>query len=688
MSQSVPAALLLQTVASLFPVVSVVGTSYTLTGADVGKWIRTASADPVTITIGPDPAADFAAWSMLYVEKGGLGDVTLVAGAGVTIESATGLVLTQQFSRFELKRTAVNVWSVSLVGDVVQGAEYFVDLLDVPAAYTGAAGQYLRVKGAEDGVEFVALTPAAIGAQPVDDDLTAIAGLAGTGLIARTGAGTAATRTIQGTANQVTVADGGGVAADPVVSLPAGMRYIGADAVDFLIAETAIASAATVDLGAANTLRVEVTGVVAVSSFGTAANRLRLVRFSSALTLTHNAVSLILPGGLDIAVVAGDTLIATSDASGNWRVRQYTRGAGVPGSLYLGGQGAVAAATVDLGAFPSTSWAISGATPITSFGAPNTALFRLVRFTGGATLVNSANMILLGGADIVTAANDVAIFTGATSGIWRMQSYFRAAKAPDFVALAGDTMTGSLRVPAGTTGVPSLQFASSSNGFARPASDDLETIVAGIIVQHWKSARDLRGVTAAETINSATPAFQQWGTSTGAGSFLVGNASASATGARLYLAHGRGTITAGVLSYGASQAADSVGGVYFCPDTGAVYVTTAAAQIHGRVTGDYSVAGTRNMDLEFWSVAAGTSSIGLKVKASNDLTDGSDNIWLDAARHFRLRQYTVATLPAAGTVGRLAAVSDAAAPAFNTAVVGGGAVKIPVYDNGTAWVAV
>ena len=48
--------------------------------------------------------------------------------------------------------------------------------------------------------------------------------------------------------------------------------------------------------------------------------------------------------------------------------------------------------------------------------------------------------------------------------------------------------------------------------------------------------------------------------------------------------------------------------------------------------------------------------------------------------------YTVATLPAAGTQGRRSWVTDALAPVFLAAPVGGGAVVCPVFDNGTAWV--
>lgn len=48
--------------------------------------------------------------------------------------------------------------------------------------------------------------------------------------------------------------------------------------------------------------------------------------------------------------------------------------------------------------------------------------------------------------------------------------------------------------------------------------------------------------------------------------------------------------------------------------------------------------------------------------------------------------YTVSTLPTAGTAGRRAFVNNALTPIFLSAVVGGGAVTVPVYDNGTAWI--
>lgn len=48
--------------------------------------------------------------------------------------------------------------------------------------------------------------------------------------------------------------------------------------------------------------------------------------------------------------------------------------------------------------------------------------------------------------------------------------------------------------------------------------------------------------------------------------------------------------------------------------------------------------------------------------------------------------YTVATLPTAGTIGRIAYVTDATSPTYLGTLTGGGSVKTPVFDNGTAWV--
>lgn len=57
--------------------------------------------------------------------------------------------------------------------------------------------------------------------QPLDGDLTALAALATTGVMARTAANTYTMRTVTGTANEVTVTNGDGVSGNPTISLPA-----------------------------------------------------------------------------------------------------------------------------------------------------------------------------------------------------------------------------------------------------------------------------------------------------------------------------------------------------------------------------------------------------------------------------------------------------------------------------------
>jgi hypothetical protein len=60
---------------------------------------------------------------------------------------------------------------------------------------------------------------------------------------------------------------------------------------------------------------------------------------------------------------------------------------------------------------------------------------------------------------------------------------------------------------------------------------------------------------------------------------------------------------------------------------------------------------------------------------------------LQAASNIKLNVYTVSTLPSAVTsgAGTLAFVSDALLPTFGSTVAGGGAVKVPVYSDGTNW---
>jgi hypothetical protein len=109
-----------------------------------------------------------------------------------------------------------------------------------------------------------------------------------------------------------------------------------------------IASAGTTNVCATGTsIYAKVTGTTTITSLGTAAAGCwRWITFTGALTLTHNASSLILPGGANITTAAGDVMGAVSEGSGNWRVLVYTTAAGG----VVGGFSSLTATSADAGA--------------------------------------------------------------------------------------------------------------------------------------------------------------------------------------------------------------------------------------------------------------------------------------------------------------------------------------------------
>jgi hypothetical protein len=94
-------------------------------------------------------------------------------------------------------------------------------------------------------------------------------------------------------------------------------------AINWATADT-IPSAASIDLGAATSNYVIVTGTTSITSLGTVAQGAeRLLRFTGVLTLTHNGTSLILPNNANITTAAGDFARFISEGSGNWRLTEY-----------------------------------------------------------------------------------------------------------------------------------------------------------------------------------------------------------------------------------------------------------------------------------------------------------------------------------------------------------------------------
>lgn len=108
--------------------------------------------------------------------------------------------------------------------------------------------------------------------------------------------------------------------------------------------------------------------------------------------------------------------------------------------------------------------------------------------------------------------------------------------------------------------------------------------------------------------------------------------------------------------------------------TGDLFILSGAKlRLDGSFTGDtYLYESSANV-LDLY--AGGVNTLRLSATA------------LTFAKPATLKSYTVATLPA-GVQGFVAYVTDALAPTYLTAVVGGGAVVTPVFYDGTNWVTI
>lgn len=97
---------------------------------------------------------------------------------------------------------------------------------------------------------------------------------------------------------------------------------------------TSIASAATTDLGSADSHYVQVTGTDTITSLGTGTARdFVMVEFTAACTLTHHAANLILPAAVDRVTAAGDRAIFVrrgAAASAQWICLVYQCADGLP----------------------------------------------------------------------------------------------------------------------------------------------------------------------------------------------------------------------------------------------------------------------------------------------------------------------------------------------------------------------
>lgn len=151
---------------------------------------------------------------------------------------------------------------------------------------------------------------------------------------------------------------------------------------------TDIASASTVNLANATGVVVNITGTTTITSLGTVASgALRTLIFGGILTLTHNATSLILPGGVNITTAAGDVAHFRSKGSGNWVCVSYQKnsaGLDIPSTIHAASSKTTPVDADEIGLIDSAaSWALKKLT--------------------WANLKTTLNAYIVGGTDVAVA---------------------------------------------------------------------------------------------------------------------------------------------------------------------------------------------------------------------------------------------------------------------------------------------
>jgi C4-dicarboxylate-specific signal transduction histidine kinase len=89
------------------------GTTYTTVLTDDGKLITCSNASAISVTIPPNSSVAYGIGTQLNFAQLSTGQVTLVAGAGVTLNSSgTKLKLKDQYSVATCVKTDTNTWFV------------------------------------------------------------------------------------------------------------------------------------------------------------------------------------------------------------------------------------------------------------------------------------------------------------------------------------------------------------------------------------------------------------------------------------------------------------------------------------------------------------------------------------------------------------------------------------------------
>lgn len=226
--------------------------------------------------------------------------------------------------------------------------------------------------------------------------------------------------------------------ARPVVAGGTGASTAKAARTNLLFAKGAdVASATSLSLGATGNY-FDVTGTTTITSIATwNVGDIAYLHFDGALTLTHHATNLILPGGANITTAAGDEAAFIEYASGTWRCISYFKAAS--GALLTSLDNApIGATTPAAGAFTSltvgaeiveTVYALSGTTPALN---PANGTIQTWTLTGNSSPTDS----LASGESILLMVDD-----GSSRTItWPTMTWVNNAGAAPTLATSGYTV--------------------------------------------------------------------------------------------------------------------------------------------------------------------------------------------------------------------------------------------------------
>lgn len=127
--------------------------NYILATGDAGKTIEMNVASANSVTVPPESSVDFPVGTEVFITQTGAGLTSLVAGAGVTINSLSGLDLSGQWSSGRLIKRGSDIWvfvtggvaaSVPNIGDHVIGGYLDSDGVDEIVDYGNIAGLQLQ----------------------------------------------------------------------------------------------------------------------------------------------------------------------------------------------------------------------------------------------------------------------------------------------------------------------------------------------------------------------------------------------------------------------------------------------------------------------------------------------------------------------------------------------------------------